>query len=148
MNPKEAAEFTEQPFPLTPSPPHPVTPSGFRFPSLSGPLLGLLAVLGLFLTLFSLRGELHRFASSGNLQVLVHGDTITAVAALGMLLVIISGGIDLSTGSVVALVTVVTMQVYKAVFTSGGSTLTASLAAVPAGLCVGGLCGLVNGLII
>jgi ribose/xylose/arabinose/galactoside ABC-type transport system permease subunit len=39
-----------------------------------------------------------------------------------MLLVIISGGIDLSVGSVIALVSVVTMQVYREVYaaTAGG----------------------------
>ncbi len=120
----------------------------FRLPAVSGPLFGLIAVLGLFIVLFSLRGELDRFVSLRNLQVLVHGDTITAVAALGMLLIIISGGIDLSAGSVVALVTVVTMQVYRALHAQTGSMAVASLAAVPAGILVGGACGLVNGLII
>src|SRR5262249_53599001 len=119
-----------------------------RLSTLSGPLLGLLAVLGLFIVLFALRGELDRFLSLRNLQVLVHGDVITAVAALGMLLIIVNGGIDLSIGSVVALVTVVTMQVYKAAHAQTGSAATASLLAVPAGVAVGGACGLANGLII
>src|SRR5262249_46493378 len=96
----------------------------------------------------SLYGDLGRFISLRNLQVLLHGDTLTAVAALGMLLVIVSGGIDLSTGSVVALVTVVTMQVYRLLYGHTGSTVSASLLAVPAGIGVGGLCGLVNGLVI
>src|SRR4051794_22312364 len=74
-------------------------PRSYALP-LSGPVIGLIAVLGLFIVLFGLRGELHRFISLRNLQVLVHGDTITAVAALGTLMIIISGGIDLSTGSV------------------------------------------------
>ena len=38
---------------------------------------------------------------------------MSAVVALGMLVIIISGGIDLSVGSVVALVTVVTMQTFR-----------------------------------
>jgi ribose transport system permease protein len=115
---------------------------------LSGPLLGLLAVLAIFLILFSLRGGLGRFVSLGNLKVLIYGDTITAVAALGMLLVIVSGGIDLSVGSVIALVTVVTMQLYRVALARTGSLALASLLAVPAGVGVGGTCGLVNGLII
>src|SRR5262249_25422754 len=114
----------------------------------SGPLLGLGGVLTLFLILFAVRGELDRFVSLRNLQVLVHGDVITAVVALAMLLIIVSGGIDLSVGSVVALVPVVTMQLYRLVYARSGSMAWASLAAVPAGIGVGGVCGLVNGLVI
>jgi len=116
--------------------------------SLSGPVLGLIAVLALFVVLIGVKGELHNFLSARNLQVLVHEGTIPAVLALGMLLVIVSGGIDLSVGSVVALVTVVTMQVYRHLYAQTGSMSTASLLAVPAGIAVGGACGLANGLII
>ncbi len=117
-------------------------------PMLSGPVLGLIGVLGLFIVLIGLKGDLHNFLSLRNLQVLVQEGTIPAVIALGMLMVIVSGGIDLSVGSVVALVTVVTMQVYRHVYLHGGSMTAASLAAVPAGIAVGGACGLANGLII
>jgi ribose transport system permease protein len=65
-----------------------------------------------------------------------------------MLLIIISGGIDLSVGSVVALVTVTTMVVFNAASRSGYSSAPASLAAVAAGVGVGGACGLANGLIV
>jgi ribose transport system permease protein len=119
-----------------------------RLASLSGPVLGLIAVLGLFVVLIGLKGELHNFLSLRNLQVLVHEATIPAVVALGMLMVVVSGGIDLSVGSVVALVTVVTMQVYRNLYSGPDSVLAASLAAVPAGVLVGGACGLVNGLVI
>jgi ribose transport system permease protein len=111
-------------------------------------VLGLIAVLALFVVLIGVKGELHSFLSVRNLQVLVHEGTIPAVLALGMLLVIVSGGIDLSVGSVVALVTVVTMQVYRHLYAQTGSLSTASLLAVPAGVAVGGACGLANGLII
>jgi ribose transport system permease protein len=115
---------------------------------LSGPVLGLLAVLGLFVLLLAWKGELRNFLSLGNLQVLLHTTSVVAVVALGMLLIIVSGGIDLSVGSVVALVTVVAMQVYRLVDASTGSSGMASLAAVGAGTAIGGLCGLVNGLAI
>jgi ribose transport system permease protein len=118
------------------------------FASLSSPLFGLLVVLGVFLVLFSLRGELGKFVSLSNAQVLIHGHTFLAVAALGMLVVIISGGIDLSTGSVVALVTVATMQVYRALFARYGATPLTSVAAVAAGIGTGGICGCINGLVI
>jgi ribose transport system permease protein len=114
---------------------------------ISGPLLGLIGVLALFIILIGLKGELAQFLSLRNLQVLVHEATIPAVVALGALLVIISGGIDLSVGSVVALVTVVAMQVYRALY-EGGATAFPSWAAAACGMAAGGVCGLVNGLVI
>jgi ribose transport system permease protein len=113
---------------------------------LSGPVIGLLIVLGLFIVLIGVKGELKQFLSLGNLQVLVQEGTIPAAVALGALLVIVSGGIDLSVGSVAALVTVVTMQVYRALYPE--SVFLASLAAIAAGVLTGGACGLANGLII
>jgi ribose transport system permease protein len=114
----------------------------------SGPALGLLALLGLFVLLLAWRGQLGNFLSLPNLQVLLHKSSVPAVVALGMLLVIVSGGIDLSVGSVVALVTVVAMQAYRNLEEDTGSVGLASLAAVGAGVGVGGLAGLVNGLVI
>jgi ribose transport system permease protein len=119
-----------------------------RLPVLSGPVVGLLAILGLFVLLLAWKGELRNFLSLGNLQVLLHTTSVVAVVALGMLLIIVSGGIDLSVGSVVALVTVVAMQVYRLVQGQTDAPQTASLAAVGAGLAVAGLCGLLNGLAI
>ncbi len=118
------------------------------FPIPPGPILGLVAVLGTFLVLLGYRGELGRFLSVDNLQVLVHENTIIAMVALGSLIVIISGGIDLSVGSVAALVTVVMMQIYRVTYSHSHSTLLASVLAVPAGIGVGGVCGLTNGAII
>jgi ribose transport system permease protein len=114
----------------------------------SGPVLGLLAVLTVFLVLIGYKRDLGTFLSLGNLQVLVHENTVIAVVALGALVVIISGGIDLSVGSVAALVTVVMMRVYRMVYAQSGSIGAASAVAIPAGIGVGGLCGLANGLII
>ena len=116
----------------------------------SGPLLGLVLVLGIFISLVGLKGadELAEFLGFRNLQVLVYVLAVPGVVALGMLVVVVSGGIDLSVGSVVALVTVVTMQVYRALFAETGSVMIASLAAVPTGVLVGGACGLVNGLMV
>jgi len=122
--------------------------AGRRWFALSGPVIGLAGVLALFLVLFAIRGGLGRFVSAANLQILVHGERVTALAALGALLVIVSGGIDLSIGSVVALVTVATMLVYIWALGVTGSKAMASLAAVPAGIGVGGLCGLTNGVLI
>ncbi len=117
-----------------------------RLPSLSGPLLGLIIVVTLFVLLIWWKDprELRSFLGARNLQVLVQECTVPGVAALGMLLVVISGGIDLSVGSVVALVTVIAMRTYE----KSGGTGVSSLLAVAAGLGVGALCGFLNGLII
>ena len=117
-----------------------------RFPLPSGPILGLFAVFLLFTALIAGKGELGSFLSTGNLRVLIHENTIPAIMALGMLLVMISGGIDLSVGAVVALVTVVTMRLYVAMLPSG--TSTASVVAIVGGVLTGGLCGCLNGLIV
>ncbi len=120
-------------------------PRGFRP---SGPALGLVAVLGLFILLMAREGRLGYFLSRGNLQILLHQNCVDAAIALGMLVVIVSGGIDLSAGSVVALVTVVAMQTYRHLESAYGPSALASVGSVAAGVGVGGLCGLVNGLVI
>lgn len=116
--------------------------------ALSGPFLGLLFVLTFAAVVLSANDQLANFLTRRNLQNLLHSSAVPAVAALGMLLIIVSGGIDLSVGAVVALVTVVTMQVYNHLDAQAGAGLLTSLGAVAAGLAVGGLCGLANGLII
>ena len=80
----------------------------------AGPWVGFLGVFALFSLLIGMKGDIGTFWSLGNAGVLVHEATIPAIVGLGMLLVLISGGIDLSVGAVVALVTVVTMKVYAA----------------------------------
>lgn len=118
-----------------------VTPRGWAVPRPSGPLLGLLTLLALFVIILGYQGQLDAFLSARNLLLILHRSSYTAVAALGMLLIIITGGIDLSVGSVMALVGVVTIQTYR-------ELEAGSLAAVAAGLAVGGLCGACNGVVI
>ena len=124
-----------------------IAPETRRLPLPSGPALGLIGVMVVFLTLIGLKQELGSFLSLGNLNVLVHEGTIPAIVALGMLLVIITGGIDLSVGAVVALVTVVTMRVYTRLY-PGLGVEQASLLAGACGVLVGGTCGLANGVLI
>src|SRR5262249_52371960 len=119
--------------------------------AISGPAIGLIVVLTVFILLIAWNGEpgdLKRFLGFKNLQVLLKSITVTGVISLGALLIIITGGIDLSVGSVVALVTVVTMQVFRQMFAQSGSSDIASLIAVAAGIAIGGLCGFCNGLVI
>jgi ribose transport system permease protein len=100
-----------------------------------GPLLGLGAVY-LFFCLWA--GE--PFYSSFNSVTVLTQSVIVTAGALGMTLVIISGGIDLSVGSVIALSTVVVARLLE----GGGSPWTAAFA----GVAVGALCGAANGLLI
>jgi ribose transport system permease protein len=120
------------------------------FAVLTGPVLGLAAVLLLFIILIGThsRADLAHFLGLRNAQIIAQEATIPAVVALGALLVIVSGGIDLSVGSVVALVSVVTMQVYRHLYLGPESMALASGVAVTAGVLSGGVCGLVNGLVI
>jgi ABC-type xylose transport system permease subunit len=67
-----------------------------------GPLLALLLVYMIFAVIAPAS-----FRTARNLEMIGRQTTIVAMAALGMTLVIISGGIDLSVGSVVALSTIV-----------------------------------------
>ena len=114
-----------------------------RFSSALGPLAGLVLVTGIF-TLINGRGFLSLF----NLQTILADAAITAIAALGMTLVIIGGGIDLSVGSVVALASVMCAKALASLAPEQAQSLppAAWAAAFAAGIAIGALCGLVNGL--
>lgn len=103
-----------------------------------GPLLGLLAVFALF----ALIGP-ESFRSGRNLETIARQTTIVGMAALGMTLIIISGGIDLSVGSMVALGTVVIAWLLRGCDSPWCPWAAAGLAVA---VCAG--CGLVNGLVI
>lgn len=100
-----------------------------------GPAIALIAIYGFFV-IFAPAG----FSTLRNLETILRQTAIVGTAALGMTLVIIMAGIDLSVGSIIALSTVII-----AVLLDGGSP--AVLAAV-FGVLGGAVCGLVNGLVI
>lgn len=100
-----------------------------------GPALGLVLVYILFVAIGP-----PSFASLKNIEAIVRQTTIVGISALGMTLVIISGGIDLSIGSIVALVSVVIALCLQ----SGTDPLVACIAALATGM----LCGSLNGLVI
>jgi ribose/xylose/arabinose/galactoside ABC-type transport system permease subunit len=75
---------------------------GWRWLNTLGPLLGLIIVFAIFAVIAP-----SSFRTRENLKMIARQTAIVGAAALGMTLVIISGGIDLSVGSVVALSTVV-----------------------------------------
>src|SRR6266550_4850824 len=65
-----------------------------------GPFLGL-AVVVIFFAVIS--GNPERYLSANNLRIVLTQTVIVALGAIGMTVIIISGGIDLSVGSVIAL---------------------------------------------
>lgn len=69
-----------------------------------GPFVGLALVIGLFSSMSDVRPY---FLTGANFKIIFIQTVIVAVGALGMTIIIISGGIDLSVGSVVALTSVI-----------------------------------------
>ncbi len=101
------------------------------------PLLGLFGVAILFAIM---TGAPERYLSAANLRVVLAQTVIVAIGTLGMTLIIISGGIDLSVGSVIALASVITAVALR----SGWPPI----AAVLAGVITGGIIGCINGIVI
>jgi ribose/xylose/arabinose/galactoside ABC-type transport system permease subunit len=100
-----------------------------------GPLMGLMAVFMLFT---ALRPSL--FPTPANLEIILLQTVVVGTAALGMTMVIISGGIDLSVGSVIALSSVIIGLLLKA----GTPPFLAALG----GIAGGALCGSVVGVLV
>jgi ribose/xylose/arabinose/galactoside ABC-type transport system permease subunit len=97
-----------------------------------GPFIALVFVYALFTALVP-----DTFAGGVNLMTMLRQTAVVGIAAVGMSLVIVKGGIDLSVGSAVALVTVIIATALRA----GHGPYVAALA----GVTVGALTGLVNG---
>ena len=81
-----------------------------------------------------------QFFAPTNLELMARQMAIVSIAAVGMTIVIVSGGIDLSVGSMIALVTVAIAQLLR----MGVSPLFAALG----GIGTAALCGLINGALI
>jgi ribose transport system permease protein len=102
-----------------------------------GPLFGLVLVIAIFSLL---TGAPDRYLAPKNLRTVLVQTVIVAIGSIGMTMIIVSGGIDLSVGSAIALTGVVTALCLKAGL--------APVIAIIAGIAVGGLVGVVNGLAI
>jgi ribose transport system permease protein len=102
-----------------------------------GPFLGLALVIAVFAII---SGNPARYLSVVNLRIVLTQTVIVALGAIGMTVIIISAGIDLSVGSVIALCGVVAALALRA----GWSPWAALLA----GIVLGGVVGLINGLAI
>ena len=100
------------------------------------PVIALFVVFELFVLIAP-----SSFATARNIEMIARQTTIVGIAALGMTLVIISGGIDLSVGSIVALSTVVIAWLLRY---TGAGPLTAAIGGVAAAA----LFGLLSGVLI
>ena len=143
-------------------------PSQRRLLLIVGPFLGLIFVVVLFAALLAVQDfrEFHRqqnlsslaaswkaalhstepvfrgfsaFMSGGNFKVIFTQTVIVALGALGMTVIIVSGGIDLSAGSVVALTSVVGARFLAGDHPSG--TTVVILATIFSGALIGALNG-------
>ena len=108
-----------------------------RLLNVAGPFLGLFLVVGLFSLSPSVRPY---FLTGANFKIILTQTVIVAMGTLGMTVIIVSGGIDLSVGSVVALASVVGANAL--VKTASPWTAVLLCTAVGAGV------GLVNGVVI
>lgn len=100
-----------------------------------GPFIGLIAICALFAAL-----RWDTFVSWDNFAIILQQTAVIGIAALGMTIVIIAGGIDLSVGSIIALGTIVVALLLQA----GWPPLAAAAAAV--GACA--FCGVLSGVLI
>ncbi len=109
----------------------------FRLINVVGPFFGLLVVLGLF----SLDSEVRPYLyTGGNFKIILTQTVIVAIGALGMTMIIVSGGIDLSVGSAVAFASVLGATLLVKGYSTAATVALTVLA--------GGAIGLVNGLVI
>jgi ribose transport system permease protein len=103
----------------------------------AGPALGLILVILVFALLTDAPG---RYLSAFNLRIVLSQTVIVALGAIGMTMIIVSGGIDLSVGASIALAGVIAALCLQA----GWPPSLAVLAAVV----VGGVVGFTNGAMI
>ena len=117
--------------------------------TLFGPFVGLVLIILLF---GALTRESGRFLTLDNWRTIAVQTVIVGIAALGMTIIMIAGGIDLSVGSTVALVTVCIAMFIKKVDPSLSDSLRDMKIALPLalllGISIGGLCGAINGALI
>jgi ribose transport system permease protein len=154
-----------------PSPSQPVlsypsvlAPARRKWPDFVGPTIALLVIF-VFFTLtvpqwtrsdfssfHAFYEQMTRFANVGNISNILRQATLTGVAALGMTFIIVAGGIDLSAGSLAALVGTIIATVLRSGPEVGANLhshpFLIPLLAVAVGVGVGFLGGLLNGSLI
>jgi ribose transport system permease protein len=85
------------------------------------------------------------FLKADNLRNIADQIVIIAILAVGMTFVVITGGIDLSVGSLIALSAVITALLIRDVFGAESATTSGLLLACLAAAALCGLCGLFSG---
>jgi ribose transport system permease protein len=119
--------------------------AGLKRAFLSGgilPLLILLVISGLF---FGLQEP--RFLSLPNVLNILRQSTYLIIVSMGQMIVLLTAGLDLSVGSIIALVSVVSAIVMVEVLSASPDAVGLAMAAgIGAGLAVGVVVGLVNGI--
>ena len=121
-----------------PLPPAPVPNSrGHRMPTIAeaGPLIALIAACAFFIS------QSHRFLSFQNLSLILQQTMVVAVIAIGQTLIVLTAGIDLSCGMVMALGSIV---MTKFAVDLGISPILAILCGIGAST----LFGLLNGVLV
>jgi ribose/xylose/arabinose/galactoside ABC-type transport system permease subunit len=106
-----------------------------RFRNQSLLLLLVIVTIGIFISITNVA-----FISSRNILNILQQVSVTGIVTIGMGMVLISGGIDLSVGAMISL----TCSVVAKLIVSGMNPWLAA----PIGLAVATLCGFTNGLII
>jgi ribose/xylose/arabinose/galactoside ABC-type transport system permease subunit len=114
-----------------------------------GPFLGLVLITLLFAAMTRGSGQ---FVTLYNWRTIAVQTVIVGTAALGMTVIMIAGGIDLSVGSTVALVTVSIVLIDKALEPILPESVRQAKLALPLamllGILLGGVCGAINGALI
>jgi len=101
----------------------------------TGTFLGLVLVAVIFGVLVG-----GQFFAPGNIELMARQAAIVCMAALGMTVVIATGGIDLSVGSIISLSTVAIAMALRAEYSP--------LMAAAIGIAAAAICGVVNGVVI
>jgi ribose transport system permease protein len=107
-----------------------------RRPQWLGPLIAVIVVYAVFAALTP-----DTFLRTQNLLTMARQTVVVAICALGMTMVIVTGGIDLSTGSLVALTTVVIARLLKDGWAPTTAVLVALAVAAAIGAAIGTLVG-------
>src|SRR3954466_1550625 len=100
-----------------------------RWLDLLGPFIGLFAVVAIFAII---SGSPAQFLSAANLRIVFAQTVIVAISAIGMTVIIISAGIDLSVGAIIALTSVLTALLLQ----RGYAPVIAVIAAIALGALV------------
>jgi ribose/xylose/arabinose/galactoside ABC-type transport system permease subunit len=107
-----------------------------KLPPWLGPLFALVVVYAVFAALSP-----DTFLRTQNLLTMARQTVVVAICALGMTMVIVTGGIDLSTGSLVALTTVIVAKMLQGGFGPVAAVAVALVVAALVGAAMGTLIG-------